>query len=72
MERITLLLCQAKREHSKLVPQGLWPQGGGSEGSWSVYGAGCNQDIFLIVGGEVVGSQHHQLSGSKRSGSALL
>ena len=44
--------CQAKRGHSRLVPQGLCPPhlGGGGEESDSVWGAGRGQlmDSFLI------------------------
>ena len=43
---------QAMREHSRLGPQGLCPPalGGGSEESYSVWGAGCDQlmDFFVI------------------------
>ena len=44
--------CQARKEHSRLVSQGLCPPWRGTEASYSVRGAGCGQLMatFLMGG----------------------
>ena len=62
--------CQARREQSRLVPRGQCPTWRSSEESESGQGAGHDGSwtFSWLVGGEVIGSQHHQPSSSSQAG----